>query len=268
MIPQLYVDQGDEVVLATEGYPLHEQASLAMAADVKRIPLRDFCYDVDALLAAVSARTKIIWLCSPNNPTGTVVKLAELESLLGALPPTVVVVIDGAYAEFVDDPEYGDAVSLVERGCSNVIALRTFSKAYGLAGLRIGYLIADAHICSMLDRLREPFNMSRAATAAGPVALSDQSWLRDCQSFVWAGRRYLTEELTRLGFDVVPSQANFVLAGMRADAQGIYRRLLMRGVIVRPASGFGYPNHIRVTVGTDEQNHTLIAALEDLLRGQ
>lgn len=265
MVPHLYMNPGDEVVLAAEGYPLHESASMVAGAVVKRVPLRDFRYDIDDMLAAVTERTKIMWICSPINPTGTMVKMADLERLLAALPATVAVVVDGAYAEYVDDPDYGDAIALVKRGYPNVIALRTLSKAYGLAGLRIGYLVANPLVCNFLDRLREPFNMSRAATAAGPVALHDQAWLRKCQEANRAGRTYLTEELTRLGFDVVPSETNFVLVGVPGGARELYQSLIERGIIVRPTAGFGYPGHVRITVGTVEQNERLIAELKEIL---
>lgn len=267
LVPHLYVEPGDQVIVAAEGYPLHSFASLALAADLVRVPLRDYRYDVAALLAAVTARTKLIWICSPINPTGTIVRKAEMRALLAGLPPTVAVVMDGAYAEFVDDPEYADGIELVREGYPNVIALRTLSKAYGLAGLRAGYLIASAEICAMLNRLHEPFDMSRPATAAGPVALADTEWLRRCQEFNRRGRQYLTAELTALGLAVVPSEANFVLVDVGTDERALYHQLLAHGVIIRPTDGFGYPRHIRVTVGTDDQNRRFVAALTRVLAG-
>jgi len=265
MVPHLYVEPGDESIIATEGYPLHESASMVAGAVVKRVPLRDFCTDIDGMIAAVTERTKLIWICSPINPTGTITTMADLERLLASVPPTVAVVVDGAYAEYVDDPEYGDAIELVKQGYPNVIALRTLSKAYGLAGLRIGYLVADPVVCNFLDRLREPFNMSRAATAAGPVALRDREWLDRCVGENRVGRAYLTEELARLNFDVVPSEANFVLVGVPGGARELYEKLIARGIIVRPTAGFGYPNHVRITVGTEAQNKRLIAEIEEIL---
>ena len=174
----------------------------------------------------------------------------------------VAVVIDGAYAEYVDEAGYGDGLELVRRGHPNVIALRTMSKAYGLAGLRIGFAAADEGICTMLDRLREPFNLSRVATAAGPAALADTEWLRHCQDMNREGRGFLTNEFTRLGFDVVPSQANFILVDVKRDADAVFAQLLAQGIIVRPATAWGYGTHLRVTVGKKEQNQRLIDALE------
>jgi len=267
-VPQLYVDPGDEIVVAAESYTLHELSCVAMGAVVRRVALKDYRYDLDAMLAAVGPRTKVLWLCNPNNPTGTILTEAEVEYLLERLPATVAVVMDGAYAEYADDPDYGDGLTFVRRGYPNVITMRTLSKAYGLAGLRVGFAAAHPEVCRMLDRLREPFNLSRAATAAGPAAIADVAWLHHCQELNRAGRRYLSEEFTRLGFDVVPSQSNFILVDVKQDADSLFGRLLAQGIIVRPAGGWGYARHIRVTVGTAEQNAQLIAALDAFAAGE
>jgi histidinol-phosphate aminotransferase len=264
-IPQLYVDAGDEIVVATESYALHGLSCVAMAATVRSVPLRGYRYDVDAMVAQVNERTKILWLCNPNNPTATIITRDEMDDLLTRVPEAVAVVVDGAYAEYADDPEYGDGIALVREGRPNVIALRTMSKAYGLAGLRIGYAAAHPEVCRMLDRLREPFNMSRVATAAGPAALADVEWLCRCQRLNCAGRDYLTREFERLGFDVVPSQANFILVDVKRSGDELFAQLLARGIIVRPASAWGFDTHIRATVGTLDQNRRLISALDDLL---
>jgi histidinol-phosphate aminotransferase len=264
-IPQLYVDPNDEVVVAAESYTLHELSCLAMNGVVRRVPLCDFRYDLDAMLAAIGPRTKILWLCNPNNPTGTILTLDDVRYLLDRVPSTVAVVMDGAYAEYADDPDYGDGLEFVRLGHPNVIALRTLSKAYGLAGLRVGFAAAAPSVCRMLDRLREPFNLSRCATAAGPAAVTDVEWLHHCQRLNAEGRDYLTKRFIRLGFDVVPSQANFILVDVHQDANALFETLMARGIIVRPAGGWGYGHHIRVTVGTEEQNKALIDALEEIL---
>ena len=203
--------------------------------------------------------------CNPNNPTGTILTLEDVEYLLDRIPATVAVVMDGAYAEYADDPDYGDGLEFVRRGCPNVIALRTLSKAYGLAGLRVGFAAAAPAVCRMLDRLREPFNLSRCATAAGPAAVTDLEWLHHCQRLNAEGRDFLSESFTRLGFDVVPSQSNFILVDVHQDARALFERLMAVGIIVRPADGWGFDQHIRVTVGTEQQNRALIEALEDIL---
>lgn len=267
-IPQLYIDPGDEAVVGLESYTLHELSCIAMNAVVRRVPLKDYRYDLDGMLAAIGPRTKIVWVTNPNNPTGTILTLDDMQYLLDRIPVTVALVMDGAYAEFADDPDYGDGLEFVRRGHPNVIALRTLSKVYGLAGLRVGFLAASPTVCRMLDRLREPFNLSRCGTAAGPAAVTDVEWLQHCQRLTAEGREYLSAAFTRLGFDVVPSQSNFILVDVKQSSKALFQRLMAAGIIIRPADGWGYENHIRVTVGTREQNEVLIAALEDVVAGR
>jgi histidinol-phosphate aminotransferase len=261
MIPRLYVDPGDEVVVAPQTYSRYAAGSILMNAVLRSVSLRDYHFDLDAIADAVNSRTKIVWLCSPNNPTGTIVRRPEMERLLAAIPETVAVVVDQAYGEFVDDPDYAEGVGLVREGHRNLIVLKTFSKAYALAGLRLGYAVADEVVCRMLDRIEEPFFLNRAATAAGPAALADDAWLQRTLAAVRQGRDYLERELTRLGCEVVPSQANFVFVDVGVSARELFERLLRRGLIIRPADGWGYPTHVRITVGTAEQNETCISML-------
>jgi histidinol-phosphate aminotransferase len=261
LIPQLFVNPGDEVICADIGYGRHEEASKLMEARLVCVPLREFCCDLEAVAAAVTERTKIVWLCSPNNPTGTIVRERETRPFLESLPDHVTVVFDQAYLEFVDDPEYADGLTFLKEGFENVVVLRTFSKAYGLAGLRLGYAIVSEDVCWQLDTIKEPFNVNRLSLVAGPAALSDTEWLADCLAQISKGRAFLTAELEKLGFDVVPSQANFVLADVKEDGEALWRRLLRRGVIVRPAAGWGLPTYLRVTVGRPEQHERLLEAL-------
>jgi len=181
------------------------------------------------------------------------------------VPETTAIVVDQAYREFVDEDDYGDPLALLAAGHRNVISLCSFSKAYALAGLRLGYAIADPAVCVMLDRISEPFLLSRPACAAGLAALDDDEWLAASTRTVLEGRALLTRELTALGWDVVPSQGNFVLADTHGDGRALFRRLLDEGVIVRPADGWGYPTHIRVSVGLPEQNERFLAALRRCL---
>lgn len=264
-LPLLYTDPGDEVILAPESYALYEAASQVMNAERVRVPLKDYRYDIPAIIAALTPRTKIIWLCSPNNPTGTVVRREELQALLDAAPVTTAIVLDQAYCEFVDDPEYADPLAFLRSGYRNVIALRSFSKSYALAGIRLGYAIADPVVCRMLDRISEPFFVSRTACAAGLAALDDDAWLTSSTLSVREGRATLTRELTSLGWDVVPSQGNFVLADTHRDGRALFQALLKKGVIVRPADGWGYPTHVRITVGLPEMHERLFAALRGCL---
>jgi histidinol-phosphate aminotransferase len=262
IIPQLFVDPGDEVICADIGFGRHDEASKLMGGRLVVVPLRDFCYDLRAVSAAVTERTKLIWLCSPNNPTGTIVRRDETRRFLESLPGQVTTVFDQAYAEFVDDPDFADGLAFFKEGFANIIVLRTFSKAYGLAGLRLGYAIVNEDDCSHLDTIKEPFNVNRLSIVAGPAALADTGWLADCLEKIRTGRTYLSVELDRLGFGVVPSQANFVLTDVMEDAEALWRRLLSHGVIVRPATGWGLDTYLRVTVGTAAQNERFIEVLK------
>jgi histidinol-phosphate aminotransferase len=270
LIPQLFCDPGDEVVVPDLTYGRYAEAAKLMQARVVTVPLRDFHYDLAAVRAAVTARTKLVWLCSPNNPTGCIVRRRETEELLTSLPEGVAVVFDQAYREFVDDSEYADGLDFLKAGHENVIVLRTFSKAYGLAGMRLGYALVGERVCWLLDTIKEPFNLNRLSIVAGPAALADTEWLAGCIAHTIAGRAYLTETLTGLGFHVAPSQANFILVDVGEDAEELWGRLLRRGVIVRPATGWGLTHHIRVTVGRPEQNERFLEALraESLVLGR
>jgi len=261
LIPQLFCNPGDEVIVPDLTYGRYEEAAKLMEARVRVVPLVDFHYDLDAVARAVTPKTKLIWLCSPNNPTGAIVRKREVEELLAALPGHVTAVFDQAYREFVDDDAYADGLDFLKAGNDNVIVLRTFSKAYGLAGMRLGYALVAERVCWLLDTIKEPFNLNRLSIAAGPAALADQEWLRECVRQTIAGREFLTQNLTQLGCTVVPSQANFVLADVGENAEALWDRLLRRGVIVRPATGWGLDTFIRVTVGTREQNERFLEAM-------
>ena len=265
LIPRLYIEPGDEAIVSPQSYSRYAVGSAVMGAVIRSVPHREYRFDLEAVGAAVNESTKIVWLCSPNNPTGTIIRRHEMHAFLEAVPETVAVVVDQAYGEFVDDPQYGEGVRLVREGQPNVIVLKTFSKAYGLAGLRLGYAVADGAVCQMLDRIEEPFFLNRAATAAGVAALADTAWLEASLTAIKQGRRYLSDGLSALGCAVVPSQANFVLVDVGCDARELFERLMRRGLIVRPAGGWGYPTHIRVTVGTPEQNATCLRLLAEEL---
>ena len=261
VLPQLFCEPGDEVIVADITFGRYAEACKLMLAEIVTVPLRDFGYDLDAVRAAVTPRTKLIWLCSPNNPTGTVVTAAAVRELLDGLPGHATLVLDQAYQEFVDDPAAVDGVELLREGRENLIVLRTFSKAYGLAGMRLGYALVSPRICHLLDTIKEPFNLNRLSIVAGPAALADRAWMEACVAETIAGRELLAVELARMGFRVVPSQANFVLADVGEDSVELWRRLLRRGVIIRPAAGWGLATWIRVTVGTREQNERFLEAL-------
>jgi histidinol-phosphate aminotransferase len=205
----------------------------------------------------VGPRTRLVFLCNPNNPTGTSVGAADFERFARELPPGVVLAVDEAYADFARRPDFPHSLGLVRERPGTVV-LRTFSKLYGLAGLRVGYGVADPELSGYLERARHPFNVNRLAEAAALAALDDAEHVERARRVNAEGIAYLTRELSGLGIEVWPSDANFVLA---RPGPGTYERLLREGVIVRPLAGFGMPGHVRITVGLAEENERLVKAL-------
>jgi histidinol-phosphate aminotransferase len=269
LLTTAYINPGDEAVTARPSFSEYEFALRLMGGVPCAVPLAGagFEYDLPALSGAFTGRTRLVFICSPNNPTGTVVRKAELDRFLETLPPGVLAVLDQAYYEYVDDPACSGGLEYISAGLP-VIVLRTFSKAYGLAGLRIGYGIAPAGVIADLNRVREPFNVNSAAQAAALAALSDDGHLQRSRDLAAAGRRQLTEGLARLGLAPVPSQANFFFIDVKADSRQIFQALLRRGVIVRTGDIFGHPTFIRVTLGTAAQNNRFLNALAETLAEQ
>jgi histidinol-phosphate aminotransferase len=217
------------------------------------------------MLDAITPKTRIVFIANPNNPTGTLVGRRAVETFLDCVPENVLVVFDEAYDEYVDDPEKPSTLPYVLEG-RNVVVLRTFSKAYGLAGLRVGYGIARPEIAAILNKVRSPFNVNLIAQAAATVAIGDQQHIAKSVALNAEGRQYFYREFERLGLAYVPSQANFVLVDIKGDSREVFAALQAKGVIVRPGAGLGLPRHIRVTVGTQAQNERFIAALTDVLQ--
>jgi histidinol-phosphate aminotransferase len=264
LIPQLYLNPGEETIIADKTYGRYEEACKLMDGIIRYVPLKNYRYDLEAIANAINKKTKIVWICNPNNPTGTIVTKQEVEKFLNEIPKEVAVVFDQAYIEYVDDLECADGLEFIKKGYENVIVLRTFSKAHALAGLRLGYGIANEKVCQMLDRIKEPFNLNRLSIVAGPASLADKNWLNRSINENKNGRDYLTSELKKLGYKVVPSQANFVLVDVQQNSDILFEKLLAKGIIIRPASGWGYNTYIRVTIGKQEENKKFIETLQKL----
>jgi len=260
LLGQLFLEPGDECLFPHPSFSLYRKSAQVMGARPVASPLRGHSIDVEDLLARVSAATKLVFLCVPNNPTGHLLPAAELESFLRRLPAHVFPVVDEAYAEFVEDPGFRDAVGLFRRG-RELAAIRTFSKIYGIAGLRVGYAVVPEELSRTADGIRNSFNVNSLAQAAALAALEDEEHVRRTREATFAGRRQLEEGLRRLGLDPIPSQTNFVCVGVPGEAQALFQRLLARGLIIRPLGSFDLPKHIRITVGSREENEELLAAL-------
>ena len=261
-----YINPGDEAVMVFPSFSEYDFASRLMGGVLRTVPLvgEDFSYDLEAVLRAVNKKTRLIFICCPNNPTGTIIHKKELDSFVKRLPDKVLLVLDQAYLEYVTDPEHPSGLDYIEKGYP-VIALRTFSKVYGLAGLRIGYGVAPTEIIGELNRVREPFNVNAMAQAAALAALADDDHVDRSRALVKKAREQLTEGLALLGFKPVPDEANFCFVDIKADSKQVFQELLKRGVIVRTGDIFGFPTYIRVTYGTAEHNGRFLAALKEVL---
>jgi histidinol-phosphate aminotransferase len=261
-ISQAILDPGDEIVCGWPSFPSYVIYGMKLGAAPVRVPLQEHRYDLDALLAAVTPRTKLVYVCHPNNPTGTMNTRAELDAYFERVPQHVVTVLDQAYFEYIDDPDYADGVEEYFKAGRRVIVLRTFSKIYGLAGARVGYGVAAAELVTELGKTRRAFDLTTPAQEAALASLDAADELARRRELNEQGRAELERLLRDAGHDVVPGSAgNFVFVEVDDDARTLFDALLRQGVIVRPLAGFGAPNAIRVTVGTPDEHAFLAEAL-------
>jgi histidinol-phosphate aminotransferase len=258
-----FLFEGDEAVVAEHAFVIYQMSVQAQGGRSRIVPAREFGHDLDAMAAAVTPATRMVFLANPNNPTGTMFGESEWRRFLDATPPQTIVVMDEAYAEYVDDPSYPDSIATL-REERPIIVLRTFSKIYGLAGLRIGYAVARPEVLDLMNRLRAPFNVNLLAQRAALAALDDDEHLERTRSMNRDGMRQLESGLAALGLDWVPSRANFLLVRVGEVAR-INEELLRRGVIVRPVGVYGLPHHLRVTIGTADENRRFLSALGEVL---
>jgi histidinol-phosphate aminotransferase len=266
LVGRCFLVPGDEAVYAAQSFVVYDMVAQMTGAAKVVIPLRDLTPDLEAMRRAVTSRSKVVFLANPNNPTGTAVPPGAVEAFLEGLPADLVAVLDEAYYEYLAPDRRPDALRLV-RGGRRILVLRTFSKIYGLAGLRIGYGIGPADLVALLNRLRAPFNTSSLAQAAATAALQDDTHVASTRAVTEAGRKYLTAQCRALGCGVVPSEANFLLVDVGRPGAAVTEALLRQGVIVRPMGGYGFPNHLRISVGTGPENERCIAALRSVLGG-
>jgi histidinol-phosphate aminotransferase len=258
-----YLEPGTEAILAAPPYSIHRTAVVASGGSAVGIPLRAYVHDLEAMSAAISERTRLVFIANPHNPTGTYVDAEALCRFVEALPPWVLLAVDEAYHEFVDETLRHTARDLLVDH-PNVVTLRTFSKTYGLAGLRAGYALAHPEIVATLDRIRPPFGLNAVAQAAALAALDDHDYVDHVVAATRAGRARLLEIARRQGLDAVPSQTNFVVMQV-GDAPGVSEALLRQGVIVRPGENLGLPGWIRVSVGTADEIERFAVALDACL---
>lgn len=254
-----FLQPGDEAVMAHPSFVVYAMSVQAMGGKPVQIPLKNYTHDLAEMTAAVTSKTKMIFIANPNNPTGTINRVQEFDQLMKQLPDGILVVVDEAYYEYVTDPDYADSMKYFRQG-RDILTLRTFSKIYGLAGLRIGYGIAKSDIISEMNKLRPPFNTSSLAQNAAVSALKDFNHLKSAKEINEIGKRFLYSELNALGMKFIPTEANFIYIITEQDANDLYNKLLKEGIIVRTVG----PREIRVTIGLPDENKKFIERLRKL----
>lgn len=265
LISRAYLEPGDEIVVPDPTFSEYEFGAFLMSGTVIKVPLRDqFAFSAEDILSVITERTKIVYLCTPNNPTGTYISELEMKKLLDHLPARVLVVIDTAYRHYATAPDYSDGIDFIKMGYP-VITLNTFSKIYGLAGIRVGYGAASEGIIRTLLQVKEPFNVNALAQAAASAALGDEEHVQESCRMNEQGRQQIYDGLSRLSIPYYESMSNFILAELGEQAGQIYQQLLESGIIVRSATGWGLPHHIRISVGTAEENQVLLESLSEII---
>lgn len=255
---------GDEVVMAWGSFLGYLLRIGAVGARAVRVPLKDYVHDLAAMAGAITRRTRLVMVCNPNNPTGTVVGAEALEAFLARVPERVAVVLDEAYYEYAVGPDYVRGEEYVRAGRRNLIVLRTFSKAYGLAGLRVGYMLAHEGVVDYVNRARPPFSVNRLAQVAALAALGDEEHVRRSVEANEAAKAFFYRELGALGLRYVPTHTNFMACDVGQPGSGVSEGLLERGFAVTALDGWGVPNHVRFSFGTPEENEAFVAALGDV----
>ena len=265
LLARVFLGPETESIVSEHAFVVYSLVTKALGGKVIEVPAKDYGQDLDATIDAITERTRIIFIANPNNPTGTWVSKSALTTFLEQIPEDIVVVLDEAYFEYVLEPEYPNGLNLIEK-YANLVVTRTFSKAYGLAGLRIGYAISHPDIADLLNRVRQPFNVNSLSMAAALVALNDQDYVSETVRLNSEGMAFLTQACSGVGIAYIESVGNFLTIDVGVDAAPIYEALLDEGIIVRPISVYGLPKHLRVTVGLPEENARCFAALCKVLK--
>jgi histidinol-phosphate aminotransferase len=264
LLVRAFVRPGDEVVIPHPSFVVYPMIVQAVGGIRVVVTLKDHRLDLEAMARAITPMTKMVFIANPNNPTATIVTADEVERFVARVPERVVIVFDEAYYEFAHGPDFPETMAYMRAG-RKVVVLRTFSKAASLAGLRVGYGVADPDAIALLHRIRAPFNVNSLAQAAALAALQDEAHILECARMIEAGRHFLYDEFTSLGLRYPPSRANFILVDVGRNAVDIYQRLLKEGVIVRPMTSFGMESALRISIGTPEENRRLVKALRKVL---
>jgi histidinol-phosphate aminotransferase len=259
-----FLNPGDDVVTSQYAFVVYKLIATSFGAHTIEVPSPDYQQDLNGMLAAITPKTRLIFVPNPNNPTGTLLSQRAIDDFIARIAENVIVVFDEAYFEFLDRPP--DTLQFVREG-RNIVVLRTFSKIHGLAGLRIGYAVGPADLVQVLHKTRQPFNVNSIAQVGAVAALEDDEHLRETKRAIDEGRAYLHEQFYKMKIPFVPGTANFVMVNV-GDGHAIFEKLLRQGIIVRPLKGYNLPEWVRISVGTMEQNKKLAAALKEVMRSQ
>jgi len=264
MIAKIYVQPHHEVIFAQHAFCVYPIVAQSLGAKLVEVPAKNWGNDLDRMLSAITDKTRMIFIANPNNPTGTWLGEQPLKEFIVKVPKNVIVVMDEAYTEYVTDDSIPNTIEWLG-DYPNLVVTRTFSKAYGLASLRLGYAVTSEEICGLLNRVRQPFNVNSFALAAGMAVLDDHSYLDKAIEVNQNGMQQLIESCVQLGLEYIPSAGNFLTIDMRQNAMPIYEKLLHLGVIVRPVANYSMPNHLRVSIGLEQENQKYIDSINQVL---
>lgn len=259
MLPRTFLNSDENVVTSEMTFQSYKIATYMVNTNFKTAPVKNFGYDLDAILKLIDNKTKLVFVANPNNPTGTLIKKKEMDAFIQKLPPDPILILDEAYFEFIEDTDYPNGLDYLNKR-DRIFIMRTFSKIHGLAGLRVGYGIGSKEIIDAMNKIRSPFNVNAVAQAAALAALEDGDFVSRSRKAINEGLRYLTEEFTRMGIKFIPSYANFIMIFPEKPALEVDEQLKRKGIIARPSA-----KSLRITIGTMKQNRRLIKALEEVL---
>jgi len=264
LIGMAFINEEDEVITSEITFPAYETITKIMGGKLISVKLKDFRFDLEKITQRINEKTKIIFICNPNNPTGTIVEREEVADFMEKVPQDIIVVFDEAYYDYVEDKDYPDSFSYVLEG-KNVIIIRTFSKIAGIAGIRVGYGIAKPELVGYLRRVVSPFPTNRLAQVAALASLDDEEHYRKVLKTNQEGKKYLYRELKKIGLFYLPTETNFIFIDLKEDSEIVFEKLLKKGIIIRPGKTWGCPNFVRVTIGTPYENQKFILVLKEVI---
>lgn len=261
MIAKAYINKDDEIIMADITFPRYIQTTEMMGGNPVIVPLKDFTFDLDGIISKITNKTKIIWICNPNNPTGTMITEKEFVDFLDKVPSDVLVISDEAYREYVTREDYPHNTIKMLKDYPNLLVMRTFSKAYGLAGIRVAYTVGNKEIIETINKIRGPFNVSSLAQVAAIAALDDNDFLKRSYDINLEGKKYLYNEFDQMGFFYAPSETNHIFVNVNKNGQDVFVEMQKKGVIIRPMGG----DFIRVSIGTMDENKLFVEKLKEVL---